>query len=225
MKNKKRKKKNEPKNYTNLIVEIILVIIIIILFLHSCVFSKQNYEIVPTTGNVHIIEIKCDTSNVCKDPTGENKDPNKPENNGNNNGEFTVHDGQIKWDGVTEAKIFTNPMYKIEGVISPEDSNIYQFVVKNSTDYKLKYSLNFIESNPHNANIKYKLKKNSTYLIDHYVSASELLTSNINLAVNSSDTFYLEWKWISSSNDTKIGSLGNATYGLKIEIKAESTND
>ena len=46
------------------------------------------------------------------------------------------------------------------------------------------------------------------------------------MPLNSSnnDTYYLEWKWVSSDNDTQIGKAGNASYGLKIEIKAESTN-
>ena len=72
--------------------------------------------------------------------------------------------------------------------------------------------------------MKYKLKKNDTYLIDHYVSADELSASEIFLNNNQSDTYYLEWKWISSENDTQIGKTIDANYGLKIEIKAESTN-
>ena len=38
------------------------------------------------------------------------------------------------------------------------------------------------------------------------------------------DTYYLEWKWISSSNDNSIGQNPEAKYGLKIEIEAEGTN-
>ncbi len=115
-------------------------------------------------------------------------------------------------------------MYELEGIIAPESSNTYQFVVKNSTEYTLKYNISFIENNPYNVNMKYKLKKNDTYVIDQYVSASELIAQNFVLPINSSDTFYLEWKWVSSSNDTQIGSIENSDYHLKIEVKAESIN-
>ena len=76
-----------------------------------------------------------------------------------------------------------------------------------------------------NINMKYKLKKNDTYLIDHYVKATELNIPEMLLNTNQNDTYYLEWKWISSSNDTEIGVMGNAKYGLKIEVKAESVNE
>ena len=73
--------------------------------------------------------------------------------------------------------------------------------------------------------MKYKLRKNGTYLIDHYVSASELNITDQLLNIGDKDIFYLEWKWISSDNDTSIGEVGNANYMLKIDIKAENTND
>ena len=89
----------------------------------------------------------------------------------------------------------------------------------------MKYSISFIEDNPYNINMKYKLKKNDTYIVDHYVSATELNIADIKLNVNTGDTYYLEWKWISSSNDTEIGANPDSKYGLKINVEAESTND
>lgn len=233
-----KKKKDEQSKRRDLIIEIILVAIIIALFLHNCELSKQNQTHNVNTGNVHIIEIKCNTSNVC-----EPVEPNKPNNNGkNNNGNkgnnggsseeniegeagLDVYDIEMHWDGVTEAKIFTNSMYTLEGKIAPESSNTYQFVVKNGNNYRLKYDISFVEDNPYNANMKYKLKKNDTYVISEYVSADELMSQNNILEANNYDTFYLEWKWVSNSNDTEVGRIDNATYGLKIEVKAESIND
>ena len=212
MKNKK-KSKNDKRELIDLIVKLVLVVIIIILFLHNCSLRKQNETKPISGGNINIIEIKCDTSNTC--------DPN----NGGTGEGFKVYDGKIVWNGVAEAEIFKSPLYEINGTIAPEDSNIYQFIVKNGTSYKMKYSIKFIETNPYNANIKYKLKRNNTYVVDHYVSASEIVANFTNMASNDKDTFYLEWKWISSDNDTEIGKIENATYGLKIEIKAESIND
>ena len=76
-------------------------------------------------------------------------------------------------------------------------------------------------------NIKYKLKKGDTYIIDHYVSYNELNMENILLNTKSSDTYYLEWKWVgdSDSNDTLIGQNANSNdieYKLEIKIEAES---
>lgn len=135
--------------------------------------------------------------------------------------ELTVLDNDITWQDTTELKIFENSMYNLEGVIAPESSNTYEFVVKNSTKYNVKYNINFIETNPHHINMKYKLKKNNTYLVDHYVSYNELNINEQILNASKNDTFYLEWKWVSSDNDNAAGE-NKANYNLKIEVKAES---
>ena len=139
-------------------------------------------------------------------------------------GKLSVFDDKLVWNNTTELKIFTNSVYNFEEKIAPESSNTYQFVVKNSTAYKLKYNISFIETNPYNINMKYKLKKNNTYLVDHYVSYNELNINNQLLNAKKNDTFYLEWKWISSNNDNEAGE-NSANYALKIKVEAESTND
>ena len=135
--------------------------------------------------------------------------------------DFTIFDSDIKWQDMASLKIFTDSVYHLDDKIAPESSNTYQFVVKNSTKYNLKYSIRFIESNAHHINMKYKLKKNDTYLVDHYVSYDELNIDDQLLNSKTNDTFYLEWKWISSDNDTDIGNI-QANYSLQIDVKAES---
>ena len=225
---------NKNKKIIDLVVKIVLIIIIIILLIHNCVINKnKSIEKIPT-GNVDIIEIKCDKENVCEfdsnnKSTGKDTKQETTSVNGEEDiireGMVTVYDNDVTWHGMTQAKIFTNSMYQIEDVIAPESSNTYQFVVKNSADFKLKYNINFIEKNPYNINMKYKLKKNDTYLVNHYVSASELNLTNLILNSSDNDTYYLEWKWVSSDNDTQIGKEQDAKYGLNIEVRAESTND
>lgn len=127
----------------------------------------------------------------------------------------------LTWNGSSDLKIFTKTTYTMDGKIAPESSNTYQFVVKNSTKNKLKYEINFIETNDYNINMQYKLKKNDTYIIDHYVKPSELSVNDMILNPGENDTYYLDWKWISSSNDTNIGQNPEASYDLKIEMKAE----
>lgn len=215
----------KAKKIVDWIVKVALIITIILLLIYNCSLQKNLNNIVTPTGNVDIIEITCD-----KDSTCESKPANGNENNDNNNDDvnddkFEVYDNIIKWDGVKKAEIFKKTMYAKNDTIAPESNNTYQFVVKNGTEYKLRYSIEFTEDNSHHINIKYKLKKNDDYIIDHYVSYNELNITNILVNSNESDTYYLEWKWISSSNDTSVGKADNATYNLNISIKAESTND
>ena len=138
-------------------------------------------------------------------------------------GELFVSDDRIRWSDTTDVSIFENPNGR-GNIIAPESSNTYEFNVKNSTNSKLKYKIKFVEDNPYNINMKYKLKKNGTYIVDNYVSASDLNVIDVVIDVNKNDKYDLEWKWVSSDNDTEVGRVGNANYELKIEIEAESIN-
>ena len=224
----KSKKTDSNINKKDLFIKILLIVIIVILLIHNCCLLKnQDNKKVPT-GNVDIIEINCSKEEDCfEDNTSVDNSSitdnvldvsiSKPE--------LIIKDKNITWNGNTKAKIFTNYMYELNDVIAPESSNIYQFVIKNGTSYKLKYKINFFEKNKYGINMKYKLKKNNQYIIDHYVSYDELNTSSYLLNPNSNDTYYLEWKWISSDNDTNVGKNLDSKYELNIDVRAESVND
>lgn len=175
--------------------------------------NKSETQKSPTNSN--------QTQQEERTPTEEDQDDDtvvEPEN------ELFVRDSKLVWDDTSQLKIFTNSVYTFEDKIAPEMENTYQFVVKNSTSYNIKYTIDFIENNPHNINMKYKLKKNNSYLVDHYVSFNELNITKQLLNSKTNDTYYLEWKWISSDNDTEVGNIA-ASYSLKIDVKAESTNE
>ena len=141
--------------------------------------------------------------------------------------EFSVYDNEhtsLTWNGSNDLKIFSKSSNTMDGKIAPESSSTYQFDVKNSTKFNLKYQIKFIETNEYGINMQYKLKKNDTYIIDHYVKANELNVSDVLLNSKETDIYCLEWKWISSNNDTNIGKNPDAKYGLKIEIVAEGAN-
>lgn len=76
-------------------------------------------------------------------------------------------------------------------------------------------------------NMKFKLKKGNTYLINQYVSSEELGIENMILNGNKYDTYYLEWKWV-GDDDTTDTSIGNDAktndieYSLTINVEAES---
>ncbi len=202
---------NNKKDKKDLIIKIVLVIIIILLLIHNCVMMNGNKKEdgKTPTGNVDIFEIKCDQDKCTVPVTGEGED-------------VTILDKNIVWESENKLRIFENPVFHFDETIAPESTNVYQFVIKNTTEYDLKYNVNFIETNQFNINMKYKLKKNDEYVIDEYVSASELKLDEFSLNKGESDTFYLEWKWVSSSNDTEVGSNPSSSYQLSIEVYAES---
>ena len=137
--------------------------------------------------------------------------------------ELIVKDSRIKWGTETEINIFANSMF--DKIIAPESSNTYRFSVLNNTDDAFKYKVIFTETNNYNINMKYKLRKNNSYVIDEYVSIDQIHLEDQLLNSKKSDTLYLEWKWISSDNDTEIGATQNVTYNLKIEVKAEGIDE
>lgn len=182
------------------------------------------------------------------DQNNDNQEPNNNNNEENNNGEpvpeeptpvepepeepvvdepsnevevFDKDKDYETWSGSTNLNIFKDSMYVKPGTIAPESTNTYKFIVKNGTSESIKYNINFVENNASNINMKYKLKKNDEYLISEYVSYSELDIANLIIESGASDTYLLEWKWVSSDNDNYIGANG-ATYSLQINVDAES---
>ena len=73
--------------------------------------------------------------------------------------------------------------------------------------------------------MNYKLRKNDTYIISNYSKPHALTVSDYILKSGEYDTYYLDWKWISSSNDVSVGTNPEARYSLKIEVEAESINE
>lgn len=168
---------------------------------------------------------KKDSSN-----TNSNEQSNKSNSNTDLENEFYVSDNKIvKWNDNTDLNIFTDSkkISKVNGKIAPESTGIYVFNVNNKTKYNLKYNISFIESNEYSINMKYKLKKGNTYLVDQYVSYDQLNINDMILNSNKTDIYSLEWKWVgdNDNNDTTIGMSakdGDINYSLKINIEAES---
>ena len=162
--------------------------------------------------------------------TNSNEQSNKSNSNTNLEDEFYVSDNKIvKWNDNTNLNIFTDSkkISKVNGKIAPESTGIYVFNVNNKTKYNLKYNISFIESNEYSINMKYKLKKGNTYLVDRYVSYEQLNINDMLLNSNKTDVYSLEWKWVgdNDNNDTTIGMSakdGDINYSLKINIEAES---
>lgn len=134
------------------------------------------------------------------------------------NGQMQVSDEDILWQDTNQLRIFKNPVYQMDEVIAPGSSNEYRFTIKNKTTCGLEYELNFIENNPYDVNMKYKLKRNGVYLVSDYVSISEIVKVVNKLDAKEQDDYVLEWKWVDSDRDTEVGVNIEASYHLSIEI-------
>ena len=240
------------KNIRDIIIKIILIIVIIVLLIHNCCLIKnikkenESNSKVPT-GNVDIFEINCDKDN-CDDksvidntfPIDNNSIPSsgiidnddkkeddkgdKDEEDEKEPEELIIKDKDITWESTNKLRIFTNPVYDIGEKIAPESSNIYQFIIKNNTTSKIKYSVSFVETNSYNINMKYKLKRNNDMLINEYSNYSNLNQSNIEIDPGASHTYYLDWKWFGTENDNDKAGIIDA-YDLSIKIEAEAVNE
>ena len=240
-------KKDGNINKVLLFVVFILIIIIILLLLRGC--SKKE-EKTANKGNINVFELKCETDcncPKCKDDDNKDKDNNKKSDSSSNNNsnskdntqpasketdddsqeELTIEvfDKDKTWDKNAELKLFEDSAYVVKGKIAPESTGTYQFVIKNSTSFNVKYNIEFNETNSYNINMKYKLKKNNEYVVSDWVTYSTLKQEAIRLNSKSSDTYYLEWKWFESSNDSSIGSNPSSKYGLSIDISSVQVND
>jgi hypothetical protein len=198
------------------------------LLITSC--SIYNGYRKPASGNTpNVIDIDCNNIG-CKQiiPSNPTKpstptEPSTPEQQVD--GEFEAYEKGKAWESINNLNIFANPMYDMEPKIAPESSNTYEFVVRNNTNYNLVYEMQFIETNDYNINMKYRLKKGNTYVAgdeNTWVKANEINISNLKLDSSNKETYYLDWKWFSSDNDTEIGKQKNVGYKLDITIKAES---
>ena len=160
------------------------------------------------------------------DPTPpEPDDPTEPDDD--DEGEMSVYDSNITWHGKRRVNIFSNNKYDEENEIAPGDSGSYQFIVKNGTKYTLSYNISFSEDNDDHMNLKYKLKKDNSYIAgssDEWVSYSDLAKTGITLDSSQHHQYTLEWKWVDSDYDTAAG-FYQAQYSLSIEIRAVQVDD
>lgn len=212
-----------------IVVTLLLILFFIIIFLLLKYIGKINdNELIPT-GNIDIFDInKCPTCN-CKDNNCDNNNEtniNTSENKEHDDsyGVF-AYDDEVIFNENVNLNIFKQTSYYVKkDRIAPNSYNSYQFVIRNSTDVFITYNLDFIEDNKYNINMKYRLKRNGSYVVgneEEYVTAKELSQYNINLDINNYDVYMLDWKWFSSPNDTEIGSNIDSHYGLSIKLLAE----
>ena len=118
--------------------------------------------------------------------------------------------------------IFKNSAFKNNNIIAPGSSNVYEFVVKNSSKKNAGYYLEMKEITEYPINIKYRLKCNGVFVVgdkDHWVTANELKTQYKTLKAGKSDNYSLDWCWFhDDENDTFVGSNMTSEYQLNVDI-------
>lgn len=120
--------------------------------------------------------------------------------------------------------IFQTVKYLDEKLIYPGITGEYRFNIENYTLKNISYKLTFSIENPKNVNIKFKLKRNGTYIVgneEEYVTYDKLSQEELKLKTKMGDTYLLEWKWIEAANDNETTSkTERANY--KVDIKGEA---
>ena len=223
------------KNKKYRIVIVILILIILLLVLYIAIKGFGKIGLIPT-GNIDIFNIIPDGDETTKEEQDKNDDNNSGkknynENTGKNNkneenntGIIKVYDDNKVWNSKNELRIFSNPAYEFKSIIAPGSSNVYKYVINNSENFDIIYTISFLETNENLINMKFKLKRNGEYIIGNeteYADIKEKSLKDLKLKSDSHDIYSLEWKWIDADNDTGV-SFDEAKYKLNISIKAES---
>ena len=152
--------------------------------------------------------------------------------NEENNEEKEVDDEEsliVDWLNEKKADIFSNSYFE-NSKIAPGVSSDYYFIVKNDRKENIIYDINFTEKNDSNIPIKYRLKKNDSYVVGSdisWVNASDLNINDILINAKENNSYILEWKWdyytdnLNDATDTTIGK-NIPDYKLTINVKARS---
>lgn len=213
---------------TFIIVTYISIFFIGRLYENSGIIITDRKEMVENTIENNVTNVTNVTNNNIDyneiTNTSNNLSNNKSNGNINDDGiEFDVTENDRSWKQLQYLKIFNNNYFNGQNKIAPGLSGSYNFKVKNMSSKRMKYVINFYESNDYNINLKYKLKKNGEYIVSDYVSANNLSSSKQSLGISESDIYTIEWKWVDSDNDTEIGeNAENVKYNLAIKVDGEA---
>jgi len=115
-----------------------------------------------------------------------------------------------------------------EKVIWPGQSGEYDFVVKNTNNVPIYYSIKLSEENKSKINMKYRLKLNNVYIVGNentYEPIEKFNLENIKIMEDAKSSYTLEWKWEDSDNDEEIVKRGLATYRIYIDINSKTIGD
>lgn len=194
------------------ILNIVLIIIIILLLLFWYVVGYRMGKI----GFGHQ-ETIAPTDTITKDEDMD-KEYKMPE--------IQITQGDIEITKDTQLDIFSNEKFNGEKIITPGSNGIYQFCVRNKSNYDITYDFSFTDEMQYPVNMKYKLKIDNIYIKgnqEEYKNLEEIQVNEIIVPKDSVNIYTLEWYWEDDNkNDTIVGSQkDNQYYKLNLEINAK----
>lgn len=199
-------------------LNVILIIIIILLLLFWYIVGYRMGKI----GFGHQETIAPPTDEI----TQGDKDKDNADQKEYNIPEILVTQGDIKITKDTHLNIFNNEKFNGEKIIAPGSDGVYQFCVRNKSNYDITYDLNFTDEMQYSVNMKYKLKIDNVYIKgnkDEYKNLEDIQVKEIIVPKESANIYTLEWYWVDDNkNDTIVGSQeNNQYYKLNLEINAK----
>ncbi len=152
-------------------------------------------------------------------------------NNNSNNNIIENPDSDIikvwengkQWSQSAILNIFANSHFNNHNIIAPGMRGRYNFEIENSSNKKIIYFIKFKEENDKEINLKYRLKKNSNYVLgndNEWIYINNQTTENNSLVGKAKEGYTLEWYWEDSDRDTQIGQDKNVNYKINIEINS-----
>ncbi len=249
---------SKDKEYTHIrgiLIMLIIIALLILVFLTRC--SKvTDVDILKPTGNINVFDIDINSNckgNNCEVTDKDGKFIKTISTNVENfafseevaeddkvieeedddkivSGEVYVDDADGRYVFARKLDIFNHSAYDLGDKIAPGVSNVYQFVVHNSTDSNIKYNIKMVDLESSKVTMKYRLKKGNTYVADSsnkWVSANSINTKFQVLNYGVSDEYSLEWKWDYEGKvdkkDSEAGKLAGE-YKLGIKVYFEAVN-
>ncbi len=127
--------------------------------------------------------------------------------------------------------IFNNKNYNGEKIIYCGTKGDFDFIIENKSPADIRYSIELSDINDFCIPMLYRLKLDNAYIRGEnitWLTIDYMKIQNLILLAESKSLISLEWKWDENSKDdqdTHIGNSENATYTLKITVKAEYKED
>ena len=114
-------------------------------------------------------------------------------------------------------------------LLFPGARGSFGFYIDNPNTESLRYAVEFSDINEEAIPMRYRLKKDNVYLAgneNEWLTIGEIDTNKIYIPIYSRSLFFLEWKWVTESDeaDTAIGFRATATYNIEITVTAEFFN-
>lgn len=104
-------------------------------------------------------------------------------------------------------------------VIAPGTSGYVKIMLQNNGEVAIIPDWIITETNASKVPLQYQISTSTTADSSKWAAASSLIPTENFIAIGSNQTYYLHWRWNSSSDasDTALGVAGTATVSIKVD--------